>query len=96
MTIHKSEDLLRARAKVLKLHGMLAHWDEISETGWIESLIQERPPLREFNGVDREAMRVARQWHYQPGTRDGRPVAGVEAVMRQNPFDLKSSPLVQS
>ena len=48
MTIHKSEDLLRARAKVLKLHGMLAHWDEISETGWIESLIPD-PTDRQIN-----------------------------------------------
>ena len=43
MTTHKSEDPLVARAKVLNLHGMLVHWDEIDETGWIEPRIQWEP-----------------------------------------------------
>ncbi len=32
-------DPLMERARALKLYGLLAHWDEIGETGWIESLI---------------------------------------------------------
>lgn len=30
---------LMARAKALKLYGMLAHWDEIAQTDWVEPLI---------------------------------------------------------
>lgn len=32
-------DLLH-RAKALKLHGLLSHWDEVYQTPWIEDLIQ--------------------------------------------------------
>ena len=65
MTIHKSEDLLRARAKVLKLHGMLAHWDEISETGWIESLIQWEEQERARRGLERR-LKSARLGRFKP------------------------------
>lgn len=65
MTIHKSEDLLRARAKVLKLHGMLAHWDEISETGWIESLIQWEEQERARRGLQRR-LKSARLGRFKP------------------------------
>ena len=65
MTIHKSEDLLRARAKVLKLHGMLAHWDEISETGWIESLIQWEEQERARRGLERR-LKSARLCRFKP------------------------------
>lgn len=36
----KMDDELKARAKKLRLWGLLAHWDEIGETGWIETLIR--------------------------------------------------------
>ena len=65
MTIRKSEDLLRARAKVLKLHGMLAHWDEISETGWIESLIQWEEQERARRGLERR-LKSARLGRFKP------------------------------
>ena len=65
MTIHKSEDLLRVRAKVLKLHGMLAHWDEISETGWIESLIQWEEQERARRGLERR-LKSARLCRFKP------------------------------
>ena len=65
MTIHKSEDLLRARAKVLQLHGMLAHWDEISETGWIESLIQWEEQERARRGLERR-LKSARLGRFKP------------------------------
>lgn len=43
-----SPDPLRRRAEELRLYGLLAHWDEIGETGWIESLItwEERERAR--------------------------------------------------
>jgi len=49
----KSTDILAERAKALKLHGMLAHWDEISETGWIESLITWEEDERSQRGLAR-------------------------------------------
>ena len=33
-------DLLRQRAKALRLYGLLAHWTEIAETSWLPTLIQ--------------------------------------------------------
>ena len=42
-------DALHARAKALKLHGLLAHWTEVADAGWVEALIdweeQERGRL---------------------------------------------------
>ena len=32
-------DALHARAKALKLHGLLAHWTEVADAGWVEALI---------------------------------------------------------
>lgn len=33
-------DPLRQRAKALRLYGMLAHWEEINETSWLQTLIE--------------------------------------------------------
>ena len=33
-------DLLRQRAKALKLHGLLVHWNEIAESSWLPTLLQ--------------------------------------------------------
>jgi DNA replication protein DnaC len=33
-------DLLRQRAKALRLYGLLAHWNEIAETSWRPTLVQ--------------------------------------------------------
>lgn len=65
MTIRKSEDLLRARAKVLKLHGMLAHWNEIGETGWIEPIIQWEEQERARRGLERR-LKSARLGRFKP------------------------------
>jgi len=46
-------DPLMARAKALKLYGMLAHWDEIGETGWIEPLIQWEEQERAHRSLER-------------------------------------------
>ena len=50
MTTH---DPLMERAKILKLHGLLAHWEEIGETGWIEPLIQWEEEERARRGLQR-------------------------------------------
>ena len=65
MTIHKTEDLLRPRAKVLKLHGILAHWDEISDTDWIEPLIQWEEHERARRGLERR-LKSARLGRFKP------------------------------
>jgi DNA replication protein DnaC len=65
MTIRKSEDLLLARAKVLQLHGLLAHWDEIKETDWIEPLIQWEEQERARRGLERR-LKSARLGRFKP------------------------------
>jgi len=40
MTAPQSEDPLLARVGALKLHGLIAHWDEIANADWLEPLIQ--------------------------------------------------------
>jgi DNA replication protein DnaC len=42
-----------ARAKALKLYGILAHWEEIEETGWIASLIQWEEEERARRSLER-------------------------------------------
>ncbi len=53
MTTPKNEAPLMARAKVLKLHGMLAHWEEIAQTEWIEPLIGWEEQERARRGLER-------------------------------------------
>jgi len=65
MTTHKSEDLLVERAKALKLYGLLAHWDEICETDWIEPLIQWEEQERARRGLERR-IKSARLGRFKP------------------------------
>ena len=46
-------DTLLLRAKALKLYGIIAHWEEISETIWIESLINWEEEVRSNRGLER-------------------------------------------
>ena len=46
-------DSLLERAKALKLHGALAHWEEIEKTDWIQSLIQWEEEERAHRGLTR-------------------------------------------
>jgi DNA replication protein DnaC len=46
-------DTLYQRAKALKLYGMIAHWEEIGETGWIEPLITWEETERSQRGLER-------------------------------------------
>jgi DNA replication protein DnaC len=48
-----TNDPLMDRARALKLHGLLAHWEEIAETGWIESLIRWEEQERARRGLER-------------------------------------------
>ena len=53
MTIQKNEDLLRVQANALKLHGLLAHWDEVAQADWLEPLIRWEEEERARRGLER-------------------------------------------
>ena len=43
----------RSRAKQLKLHGLLSHWEEIEPSNWVEPLIQWEEEERVRRGLER-------------------------------------------
>ena len=53
MTTIKSEDPLIARARALKLYGLLSHWDEIAQADWLEPLIRWEEEERARRGLER-------------------------------------------
>ena len=53
MTTTTTSDLLKERARALKLHGLLAHWAEVAETDWIEPLIRWEEDERARRGLQR-------------------------------------------
>ena len=46
-------DSLKARAKALNLHGLIAHWDEIAQAQWLEPLIRWEEQERARRGLQR-------------------------------------------
>ncbi len=46
-------DNLLARAKALKLYGLVSHWDEVSEEPWVEALIQWEERERSHRSLER-------------------------------------------
>jgi len=53
MTSITTDDPLMARARALKLYGLLAHWEDIEETGWIAALIQWEEEERARRSLER-------------------------------------------
>jgi len=53
MTTQNNEDRLIARATALKLHGLLAHWDEVVQTDWLKPLIGWEEEERARRGLER-------------------------------------------
>jgi DNA replication protein DnaC len=53
MTSTTTDDPLRARAKALKLYGLLAHWEELAGSDWIEPLIQWEEQERARRSLER-------------------------------------------
>jgi DNA replication protein DnaC len=49
--MHTDPLLLRARA--LKLHGIIAHWEDICQTGWIKDIIGWEEDERVSRGLER-------------------------------------------
>ncbi|MGI9214522.1 MAG: ATP-binding protein, partial [Gammaproteobacteria bacterium] len=48
-----TKESLLLRAKALKLYGVIAHWEEISTTDWIESLINWEEEIRSNKSLER-------------------------------------------
>ena len=53
------------RARALKLHGLIAHWDEIGETGWIGSLIRWEEEERTRRSLERR-LKAAHLGRFKP------------------------------
>ena len=53
MTTTTTDDPLLARAKALKLYGLLAHWDEVARSPWLEPLIQWEAEQRARRSLER-------------------------------------------
>ena len=82
-----TNDSLKARAKALKLYGLLAHWDEIAGAAWLEPLIDWEEQERARRGLERRLAnaRIGRfkpladfDWHW-PAQCDRH---GIEELMR--------------
>ncbi len=65
MTMTPTPDPLLERARALKLYGLLAHWDEIDQTGWIEPLITWEETERQRRSLERR-LRAARIGRFKP------------------------------
>ena len=65
MTTPTHEDPLMTRAVALKLHGLVAHWDEIAGAGWIAPLIQWEEEERARRGLERR-LKNARLGRFKP------------------------------
>ena len=60
MTIRKSSpatgsegDTLHARARALRLTGLLAHWEEVAQAAWVPRLLQWEEEARSHNSMER-------------------------------------------
>jgi len=50
---HLIQESLKSRTNALKLHGLLAHWDEIRGTEWLEKILNWEESERLQRGLDR-------------------------------------------
>lgn len=58
-------DVLLQRAKALKLHGLINHWDEVADTEWLEKLIHWEEAYRSQKSLDTR-LRSARIGRFKP------------------------------
>ena len=65
MTTTTKNDSLTERAKTLKLHGLLAHWEEVTDADWIEPLIRWEEQERARRGLQRR-LSNARLGRFKP------------------------------
>lgn len=57
-------DALKERAQALKLHGLLAHWDEVKHSDWANQLIAWEEAERQSRSLQRR-LRNARLGHFK-------------------------------
>lgn len=57
-------ETLKDRAQVLKLHGLLAHWDEVKHSDWLQHLITWEETERQSRSLQRR-LRNARLGHFK-------------------------------
>src|SRR5450755_4936064 len=80
-------DLLRQRAKALRLYGLLAHWNEIAETSWLPTLVQweekehsRRSLERRLKGARLERFKAIDQFDWNWPTRcDREPISSTRS-----------------
>jgi len=60
-----SLEALRARAKALNLHGLLAHWAEVADAEWVRPLIEWEEAERSRRSLERR-LRAARIGRFKP------------------------------
>lgn len=60
-----NNDPLMDRAKALKLHGLIEHWDEIAQSDWIEPAIRWEEEARAHRGLQRR-LQSARLGRFKP------------------------------
>lgn len=65
MTTTTPTDSLKERAKVLKLYGLLTHWDEVIDADWLEPLIRWEEEERARRGLQRR-LSAARLGRFKP------------------------------
>ena len=65
MTPTTPNEALKARAKALKLYGLLVHWQEIDDLGWVERLIQWEEQERARRGLENR-LKSARLGRFKP------------------------------
>ena len=56
---------LRNRAQALRLHGLIAHWTEAADAGWIETLLAWEEDERARRSIDRR-LKAARVGRFKP------------------------------
>jgi len=65
MTTATPTDALNERAKALKLHGLLAHWEEVIDAEWLEPMIRWEEQERARRGLQRR-LSNARLGRFKP------------------------------
>jgi DNA replication protein DnaC len=60
-----SSDILRTRAKALNLHGLLAHWPEVTAAGWVQTLLDWEDEERARRSLERR-LRAAHIGRFKP------------------------------
>lgn len=60
-----NSDILRTRAKALNLHGLLAHWPEVTAAGWVQTLLDWEDEERARRSLERR-LRAAHIGRFKP------------------------------